>query len=148
MLNGPPIAGVRVELDDGRAVVTDGMDTGYEFAVEPRYACVTGTRAGFDPVHQCRQVAPGQQTFNSLIMYPAGTGPIDAGVDAAPLDAAGDLDADPGGDAGSGDGGPGVDGDGGGCCSSGDGGGGGDPAASLVLAALFALRSVATRRRT
>ena len=134
-LDGPPLTGVRVVLDDGRMITTDGADSGYTFAVEPRWACVTATRADLDPVHQCRQVASGGTTFNSLIMHPAGTGP-DAGViDAGTVDAPeGDPDARPGGDGGLGDGGPGVDGPGGGCC-----GAGADPSASLVGALLFAI---------
>lgn len=143
-LGGPAIAGVRVELDDGRSVVTDAMDTGYSFPVDPRWACVTATRTGFDPVHQCRQVAPGGQTFNSLIMYPAGTGP-DAGViDAGPLDApeveldapAGERDADSDG------GGPGIAEPGGGCC-----GVGADPGSSLGAALVFAVGWRRRRRR-
>lgn len=137
-LGGTPLVGVRVVLDDGRVVTTDNQDTGYSFVVEPRWACVTATKAGYDPVHQCRQVAPGELTFNSIIMHPAGTSP-DAGViDGGPLDApaGGDPDAGPaGGDGGGGDGGgPGLDGSVGGCCSA-----AGDPAADLGGALLFAL---------
>ena len=137
-LDGPPVADVRVVLDDGRAVITDAMDTGYTFAVEPRYACVDATKAGYDPVHQCRQVVPGQTTFNSIILHPAGTGP-DAGViDAGALDAAeGDPDAGSVGGDGGGDGGAGAAGTVGGCCSAGSGGA--DPAANLGGLALFAI---------
>ena len=135
-LDGTPLAGVRVVLDDGRVVTTDGQDTGYSFAVEPRWACVTATKASYDPVHQCRQVAPGELTFNSLIMHPAGTTPDAGVVDAGPLDApvGSDPDAGPGDDGGRGDGGPGIDGSVGGCCST-----GGDRAADLGGAVLFAL---------
>lgn len=142
-LDGPPLAGVKVVLDDGRMITTDAADTGYSFAVDPRWACVTATRADLDPVHQCRQVVPSEITFNSIIMHPAGTGP-DAGViDAGAIDAAA---GDP--DAGGGDGGPTGDGGGpgaaesmGGCCST-----GGDPTTGLVGAVVFAL--VSRRRRS
>ncbi|HVV82521.1 MAG TPA: phosphodiester glycosidase family protein [Kofleriaceae bacterium] len=148
-LDGTPLAGVRVVLDDGRSVVTDANDTGYSFAVDPRWACVTATRADLDPVHQCRQVASGELTFNSLIMHPAGTSP-DAGVpDAGEPDAAeGDDDAGPGHDDASSDdaGGPGAAEGAGGCCST--GGRRADPATNLGALALFAIGWRRSRRRS
>ena len=150
-LEGPPLVGVKVQFDDGRMVTTDNLDSGYTFAVEPRWACVTATRADLDPVHQCRQVVPGEITYNSLIMHPAGTGP-DAGViDAGTLDAPeGDPDAGTtAGDGGGDGGGTGAAGAEGGCCST-----GGDPATNLGGLALFAIgwarkrASVAARRRS
>jgi hypothetical protein len=145
MLDGPPVAGVRVALDDGRETITDNQDTGYSFAVEPRYACVTATKVGYDPVHQCRQVAPGQSTFNSLIMHAAGTGPDAGVVDAGGVDApAGDPDAGSGeGDGGGGgDGGHGAAEPGGGCCGATS-----DPGTNLVVLALFAIGWRGSRRR-
>jgi uncharacterized protein (TIGR03382 family) len=141
MLNGPPVAGVRVELDDGRVMTTDAADTGYSFAVEPRYACITATKAGYDPAYQCRQVVPGDTTFNSVVLHLVGTGP-DAGViDAGAVDADPGLEVDAAGtDAGDRDGGdPGIAEPGGGCC-----GAAGDPGAPVVGLLLFA---VGWRRR-
>ena len=136
-LSGPPLAGVKVELDDGRTVTTGTAEIGYEFGdVRPRYACVTASKPGYNTATQCRQVEPGILNYNSIVLFPAGTGP-DAGVpvDAGAPDAAGGLTD--GGDVDArGDGGAGIDGDGGagdgGCCST----GGGDPTATLALCAL------------
>ncbi len=115
-LSGPNLAAVRVTLDDGRAVTTDGSGAGYSFSVSPRYACVTAEKTGYNTVTQCKQVEPGIINYNSIVMFPIGTG-TDAGV----IDAPG-PDAGGGGDGGGGDdGGPGQDA----ASDGGDGGGGG-----------------------
>lgn len=145
-LNGPDLIGVRVTLDDGRMITTVSSDPGYSFApVAPRYACVTAEKTGYNPVTQCKQVEPGILNYNSIVMFPVGTGPdagVDAAVDAPPVP----TDAPPGGDGSNpaGDGGGEGDGGGGGggCCSSSDGG-----VAWLSLAVVFALGR-RRRRRT
>jgi hypothetical protein len=125
ILTGPDLGGVRVVFDDGRAVTTPAVDASFTFDNVPiRWACVDATKAGYDPVHQCRQMDPDNPiTYNSIAMYRSGTGP-DAGVDAA-IDAPGPIDAAADGpprdaatlDAGGGGGG------GDGCCRTDRGGG-------------------------
>ncbi|MBK9030250.1 MAG: phosphodiester glycosidase family protein [Myxococcales bacterium] len=150
IITGPDLGGVRVTLDDGRAVTTAAVDSSYTFDNVPiRYVCVDATKIGYDPVHQCKQMDPANaMTFNSIAMLPAGTGP-DAGVDAA-IDAPAALDAAPGADGGGGDGagpdaGPG-DGATGGCCRTSGGGGDGAPVATAAAFVVFAWRR--SRRRT
>lgn len=149
IFNGAPLAGVLVRLDDGRTVTTDDMDTGYTFQVPVRWVCVDATKAGYDPVHQCRQMELNGTTFNSIAMYRSGTGPVDAGVDAAIDAPAGDAMGDaPAGDGGL-DGGGDVDDPAQGCCESGGGGAGGAPVAVLGAFVVFATwRSRARRRRS
>ncbi len=146
---GPNLTGVRVTLDDGRVVNTVASPTGYQFSpVPPRYACVTAEKTGYYTVEQCRQVVSGTPTYNSIVMFPVGTGP-DAGVDAAvdapdPIDAPGADGGNAGGDGGGdGDGDGGDGGGGGGCCSAGEDGEG---VAWLALAVILGIR--ARRRRT
>lgn len=148
---GPNLTGVRVTLDDGRTVTTVASPTGYQFSpVPPRFACVTAEKTGYYTVEQCRQVESGNPTYNSIVMFPVGTGP-DAGVDAGtePTDAPLPDDASTGGDgsnpAGDGGGGDGDGGDGG-CCSTADGGA--TPGVAwLALAVVFGLGR-RRRRRT
>ncbi len=148
IFTGTPIEGVVIRLDDGRTVTTDGLDTGYSFLVPIRYVCVDATKAGYDPVHQCKQMDPSMSTnYNSIAMYRSGTGP-DAGVDAA-VDAAGPADDGgvdprdggfPGSDAGDD---PGATG---GCCQTGHAGDG--PMALFGAIVVFAwMRSRRRRSR-
>ncbi|MEZ4401610.1 MAG: phosphodiester glycosidase family protein [Kofleriaceae bacterium] len=146
IVTGPDLGGVTVTLDDGRAVVTTTPDSRYAFDTVPiRYVCVDATKPGYDRVHQCKQMDPDNpMTFNSIAMFPAGTGPdagVDAGVDAAPATDAGGADA--GGRDGAS---PDASGDGGaagGCCQT---GAGAPPAvATLALFVVCALRR--SRRR-
>ena len=151
-LTGPDIAGVRVTLDDGSVITTDTVGTGYSFAVSPRYACVTAEKIGFNTVTQCKQVDPGILNYNSIVMFPVGTGP-DAGPPDAAVDGGGALtDAGDGG-GGTGDGGFGADGGeggggGGGCCSAAVHEAG-EPAgvAVLALAVVFGLSGASRPRR-
>ena len=143
ILTGPDLGGVRVTLDDGRAVTTAAVDSSFTFDNVPlRWACVDATKTGYDPVDQCRQMDPDNPiTYNSIAMVRSGTGP-DAGVDAA-VDAPGPIDAatdatggrDASGDAFSdGDGGPpGSCVNGGGCQA-----GGGAPVAGAAAFVVFA----------
>ena len=109
-----------------------------------RYACVDAVKAGYDPVHQCKQIESGAaMTFNSIAMFPAGTGPdagIDAPIDAPRLDAAAGPDAS---DAASADAGTGS-GDPDGCCATGHGG---QAVAMPVAIVVLALRRARRRSR-
>ncbi len=146
-LTGPDLAGVRVTLDDGRVVTTDGTGAGYSFGVSPRYACVTAEKTGYNTVTQCKQVDPGIITYNSIVMFPVGAG-VDAGsIDAATGDGGGADAAAGDGNGGSDGGGVDAGGDGGGgdgCCSA-----GGDPAgvAWLALAVVCGLGGARRPRR-
>lgn len=147
IFTGAPLAGVLVTLDDGRTVTTDAADTGYSFAVPIRYVCVDATKPGYDPVHQCKQMDPTMSpNYNSIAMFPAGTGP-DAGVDAA-VDGAGVPDAagvDARSDGGGLDATVGSGAGGGGCRASGPGDGG--AVAVLGMIVVFALGRSRSRRR-
>jgi hypothetical protein len=150
ILSGPSLGGVRVRLDDGREVTTAAVDSNYSFDGVPlRYVCVDATKTGYDPVHQCKQMDPDNaMTFNSIAMFPAGTGP-DAGVDAA-IDAPDPADAATDGSAGS-DGGASADGGSGagatgGCCRT-DRGGREAPVASVAAFVIFGWRRLRRRAR-
>lgn len=141
IITGPSLGGVRVTLDDGRSVTTPTVDSSYTFTDVPiRYVCVDAVKAGYDPVHQCKQMEAGSaMTFNSIAMFPAGTGPdagVDAAIDAAPLDDAAGPDART--DGRPGDAGTGGGGGSGGCGIGGDGG---------ALVGLAAIVVMARRRR-
>lgn len=146
IFTGTPLAGVLITLDDGRTMVTDTNDTGYSFVVPIRYVCVDATKAGYDPVHQCRQMDPNMSpNFNSIAMFPAGTGP-DAGVDAA-VDAPpppGDAATDAARDGGSGADASGDPGGAGGCCQAGTDGA---PVAGLGAIVVFGILRRSRRRR-
>lgn len=120
IVTGPSLGGVRVTLDDGRAITTADVDASYTFTDVPiRYVCVDAVKAGYQPVHQCKQMEAGPaMTFNSIAMVRVGAGP-DAGVDAG-LDASVDATS---ADARLGDGsvdGPSAGGGSGGCATGGD----------------------------
>jgi hypothetical protein len=108
------VVGAQVTLDDGR-VQTTGAASSFDFlSVTPRLACVTVKKTGYLSKRQCRQVVPGDITYNSVALW-EGTDPLDAGVpDASPA-----RDGANGRDAGAGDGGNGAAGPGGGCCDAG-----------------------------
>jgi MYXO-CTERM domain-containing protein len=142
LITGPIVSGVRVELDDGQSVVT-GADGRYTFTnLTPRYACVTASKLGYVTKTQCKQVAPGVITYNSIDLAPESGCPM---VDAGPTpDAGPDPDAAPA-DAAATDGGPGGDGggDGCGCRAAGDA-----SFAWLVAWALAVLLTSGTKRRS
>lgn len=144
---------MRVAIDDGSSpdVITNTAGDGYSFSVSPRFACVTASKTGYNTVTQCKQVEPGIINYNSLVMFPVGTG-TDAGI----TDAATDVDGSnpvvdgaggDGGNPGAPDGGDPSDGGGGGCCST--SGGASDPrgVAGLALAVVFGLCGIRSRRR-
>jgi hypothetical protein len=152
-LSGPAVTNALVTLDDGREHNTGATGQRYEFTpVAPRFTCVTVEKTGYNTVTQCRQVEPGIVNFNSIVMFPIGTGP-DAGVpDAGMPTDGGDLPADaPGGDGGNpggGDGGGDGGGGEGGCCAAGaQGGGDAAGVAWLALAVVFGLCGRSPRRR-
>jgi exopolysaccharide biosynthesis protein len=124
------LSGATVTLDDGRQQVTDTTGS-YDFLnVTARLACVTVRKTGYLTKTQCKQVVPGQISYNSVALYP-GTDPPDAGV--GPGEDAGiGVDASVPSDALNGDGGTGFGGGGGGCCDA--GGSGGSPSLWLVVA--------------
>ena len=129
------ISGATVILDDSRTQVTDATGA-YDFlSVTPRLACVTVKKTGYLTVTQCRQVEPGQLTYNSVALW-EGTDSPDAGVGE---DAGIGTDASTLLDAQSGDAGNGYDGPGGGCCDSGRD----RPDVALLVVVAFIL----TRRR-
>jgi hypothetical protein len=112
------VSGAQVFLDDSRMVTTDATAV-YSFAgVTPRLACVTVKKTGFLTTTQCRQVVPGEITYNSIAIW-EGMDPPDAGVR---RDAAVYPDATIAGDAQTGDGGNGYMDPGPGCCETGRGG--------------------------
>jgi hypothetical protein len=132
------IAGALVTLDDGRQqTMPDGELPFYDFTqVTPRLACVTVQAAGYLTVHQCIQVTPGMQTYNSVAMW-EGSDPVDAGVPDAPTIVADAPTLDgPLGDAGAMN--P-ATGTGGGCCQA-----SGDPAPAAAIA--LALLGLTVRR--
>src|SRR6185369_8243440 len=92
-------------------------------------------KTGYLTKTQCRQVEPGQLTYNSVALW-EGTDSPDAGVGE---DGGIGVDASPASDAQTSDGGNGFDGPGGGCCDSGRD----RPNVALVVVVAFIL----TRRR-
>ncbi|HEX5059162.1 MAG TPA: phosphodiester glycosidase family protein [Kofleriaceae bacterium] len=129
------ISGATVILDDTRTQTTDATGT-FDFqSVTPRLACVTVKKTGYLTVTQCRQVEPGQLTYNSVALW-EGTDSPDAGVGE---DAGIGTDASTVLDAQTSDAGNGYDGPGGGCCDSGRD----RPDVALLVVVAFIL----TRRR-
>jgi len=69
------IANATVTLDDGEVDVT-GTSGIYDFpTVPPRYACVDVTATGYEPGHKCHQVTSGEETYNSVALFPIGERP-------------------------------------------------------------------------
>ncbi len=131
------LAGVLVELDDGRQLTT-GSDGFYNFTnVSPRLACATASLSGYHTETSCKQVVSGNLVYNSIALYPnsdfvdAGPGAPDAGAAADASPAA--PDAATLTDAGEGD--AGMGGGGGGCAASGGAGAGAVFALALLLLA-------------
>jgi exopolysaccharide biosynthesis protein len=128
------ITGATVRLDDGRVQTSAAGNGSYSFInVTARLACVTVQKEGYVSKTQCRQIIPGDITYNSVALW-EGVDPPDAGVGedgGVPGDAGVVIDALPG------DGGTGYDDPGGGCCQTGSD----RPEGMLVvLAAWFLVR--------
>jgi hypothetical protein len=139
-LDGDPIVGAVVTLDDGQSVTYDG-DGDWQFEVAPRYACATATADGYQPNTTCRQVESQETVFGSIFLFPEGEVP-----DAGPL-----PDAGPAADASLGDPADAAAGDAGmdgkimsGCAASASGAG----ASGALASGLFVLTlSMSVRRR-
>jgi MYXO-CTERM domain-containing protein len=85
-IDGPPLTGALVTLDDNRSKTYDGTNV-WSFAVRPRWTCATGTFDGYRSETECRHVGSDEDRYGSITLSPhsafidAGPGSEDAGAE-------------------------------------------------------------------